>query len=150
MHSPQEKNPIASVLLVDDEADFLELLSQRLTNRGMEVITASNGVKALEEIKNRDFDIIVLDLSMPGMDGIETMKRIKTKSPQTETIMLTGHATLKSGIEAMKSGAGDFLEKPANIDLLIQKIHDAQYRKIQELEKHSQDNVKKILKKRGW
>ncbi len=140
----------ASVLLVDDEADFLEILSERLRNRGMCVTTASCGRDALHLIDKQTFDIIVIDFSMPGMDGIETMKRIKARKPNTETIMLTGHATLKSGIEAMKSGAEDYLEKPADIELLLKKINDAQYRRIREVEKKSQNDLKKILKSKGW
>ncbi len=150
MTSTTERRYTAYVLLVDDEPDFLELLSERLQNRGMNVTTTTCGKDALKEIERQDFDIIVIDLSMPGMDGIETIKRIKARRPHAETIILTGHATLQSGIEAMKSGAEDFLEKPADIDLLLQKIHDAQYRRIQELEKNSRNDVKKILKSRGW
>lgn len=145
-----EDNQIASVLLVDDEEDFLDLLSERLRNRGMKVATSTDGYGALKRIEQETFDIIVLDFAMPGMDGIETMKKIKAIQPKTEMIMLTGHATLHSGIEAMKTGAVDFLEKPANIDIIIQKIHEAQYRRIQELEKNSSNEVQKILKSKGW
>ncbi len=140
----------ASVLLVDDEQDFLDLLAERLTHRGMQVATATSGQVALEKINLHDFDIIVIDLSMPGMDGIETIKRIKAEKPDTETIMLTGHATLQTGIEAMKCGAGDYLEKPADIELLLNMIHKAQYRRMKALEKSSRSIVQRILKTRGW
>ncbi len=150
MRPKTEEKHTASVLLVDDEPDFLELLAGRLRNRGMNVATATCGKDALLQIEQGAFDIVVLDLAMPGMDGIETMKRIKTARPHTETILLTGHATLKSGIEAMKSGAEDYLEKPVDFDLLMQKIDDAQYKRIRELEKSSRNDVKKILKSRGW
>ena len=150
MQSTKGDNNIASVLLVDDEEDFLSLLSERLEVRGMRTTTASDGYVALRRIAEQVFDIIVIDLSMPGMDGIETMKAIKSRQPDTEMIMLTGHATLQSGIEAMKTGAEDFLEKPADIDLLIQKIHEAQYRRIKKLEKACSNKVNKILKTKGW
>ncbi len=150
MHPKTEEKYTASVLLVDDEPDFLELLAVRLKNRGMNVVTAASGMDALLQIEKGSFDIVVLDLAMPGMDGIETMKRIKARKPHTETILLTGHATLKTGIEAMKSGAEDYLEKPVDLDLLMKKINDAQYKRIRELEKNSWDDVKKILKSRGW
>ncbi len=140
----------ASVLLVDDEQDFLDLLGERLENRGMQVTTAISGQAALTKLSHQDFDIIVIDLSMPGMDGIETIRRIKAERPETETIMLTGHATLQSGIEAMKCGAGDYLEKPADIELLLNMIHKAQYRRMKALEKNSRDDVQRILKTRGW
>lgn len=140
----------ASVLLVDDETDFLDLLSERLRNRGMSVSTVTCGQDALQMIDQHDFDIVVIDLSMPGMDGIETIKRIKARRPHTETIMLTGHATLQSGIEAMKCGAEDYLEKPADINLLLIKINEAQHRRIMELEKSSQEDVKQIIKSKGW
>ncbi len=150
MNSTTAEEYIASVLLVDDETDFLELLSERLRNRGMIVTAVTCGEEALGRIDRQDFDIVVIDLSMPGMDGIETIKKIKTRRPQIETIILTGHATLKSGIEAMKSGAEDFLEKPVDIELLMHKIHEAHYKKVREIEKKSRDDVKKILKNRGW
>lgn len=150
MHSGKDTNYIASVLLVDDEQDFLDLLSARLEVRGMKVTTASDGYKALQCIEEKPFDIIVIDLSMPGMDGIETMKAIKENHPEAEMIMLTGHATLRSGIEAMKLGAEDYLEKPADIDLLIDKIHKAQYRRLKKLEEDSSEDLQKILKSRGW
>ncbi len=150
MNEITERECKAYVLLVDDEEEFLELLCERLTNRGMCVTTAQSGSEALEIIDQNEFDIIVLDLSMPGMDGIETMKRIKARTPQTETIMLTGHASLQSGIEAMKSGAEDYLEKPLDINVLIQKIHNAQQKKMSLLDKDSQREMRKILKTRGW
>lgn len=150
MKSDKEAAYTAHVLLVDDEQDFLDLLSERLTARGMRVTTASCGEEALKFISARDFDIVVLDLAMPGMDGLETMKRIKKKLPQTETIMLTGHASLKSGIEAMKCGAGDYLEKPVDMKILLKRIEHAHNKRITELEKKSQKEVKKILRSMGW
>ncbi len=140
----------ANVLLIDDDEEFLELLSERLETRGMRVITALSGQEALGMVQRLEFDIIVIDLSMPGMNGIETLKKIKKLHPHTETIMLTGHASLQSGIEAMKSGAEDYLEKPADIEMLTQKINEAQCRRIKKLEKSSRDSLKKILKSRGW
>lgn len=140
----------AHVLLVDDEQDFLDLLSERLGARGMMVTTANCGKEVLKLISGKEFDIVVLDLSMPGMDGLETMKRIKQLRPNIETIMLTGHASLQSGIEAMKCGAGDYLEKPADMKKLLKRIDDAQNKRLAELVKKSAKEVKQILKRKGW
>jgi DNA-binding NtrC family response regulator len=104
----------ASVLLVDDEEQFLQVLSERLTNRGLHVISVTSGEEAVALVENKDFDAIVVDLAMPGIDGIETTKKIKEKRQDLEIIILTGHATVKAGIEAMKLGAEDFLEKPVD------------------------------------
>lgn len=147
---PKGEQGTATVLLVDDEEDFVRLVAQRLINRGLKVSTALSGEQALEAIGSREFDIIVIDLAMPGMDGIETLRRIKSLTPQTEIIMLTGHASLKSGIEAMKSGAEDYLEKPLDMNILLKKINDAQYRKMAKREESSNEELKKILKSKGW
>ncbi len=107
--------------MIDNETDYLDLLSERLRNRGMSVTTAKSRSDALRQIDKQDFDIMVTDPPMPRMDGIETMKRIKTRRPQTETIMFTGHATLKSGIEAVRCGAENYLKKPVVINILLKK-----------------------------
>jgi len=140
----------ASVLLVDDEEQFLEVLTQRLETRGLKVKAVTSGEDALKQVEDRNFDAIVIDLAMPGIDGIETLKRIKEKRPDLEIIMLTGHATVKSGIEAMKLGADDFLEKPVDLNVLLEKIGEAMHKRMLVVEKGRQEEVKKILKSKTW
>ena len=138
------------VLLVDDEQEFLDTLSERMAARGMDISTAASPQEALEQVATGDFDAIVLDLLMPGMDGIETMKAIKQKNPEIQVILLSGHATLEKGIEAMKLGAMDFLEKPADIEALTEKIKKAQARKIVIVEKRIEEKMKQIINAKGW
>jgi DNA-binding NtrC family response regulator len=130
----------SNVLLVDDEEQFLDTLSQRLELRGIKVDT----------VTAKKFDAIVLDLVMPGIDGMETLKRLKEKNPDIQIIMLTGKATVKKGIEAMKLGAEEFLEKPVDLNVLMEKIKKATHNKMLLVEKSRQAEVKKILKKKGW
>jgi two-component system, OmpR family, response regulator len=117
------------VLLVDDEDDFRETLQKRLRNRKLLVETAENGYKALEILQAQDFDVVVLDVKMPGMDGIETLKEIKIKKPDVEVIMLTGHASVESGIQGMQLGAFDYVMKPVPLDELLDKMRQAYERK---------------------
>ena len=114
-----------NVLLVDDEEKFLDVLSQRLGTRGVDAETATSGEDALAKIRNRSFDAIILDVMMPGMGGIETLKRIREENPEVQIIMLTGRGTIEKAVEAMKEGAIDFLEKPADIRQLLDKIEKA-------------------------
>jgi len=138
------------VLLVDDEEDFLETLGERMKNRGMNVTTSASAKEALEKVEEESFDAIVLDLMMPGMDGLEALKIIKEKRPELQVILLTGHATIKKGIEAMKLGAIDFLEKPADIETLTQKIKKAQAEKMIIVEKKTEEKIKKIITEKAW
>jgi two-component system response regulator HydG len=111
------------ILLVDDEEPFVMNLAKLLKFRGFEVDTAFTGVQALEKVKREDpFHVMVLDVKMPAMDGIEVLKESKKISPQTEVLMLTGHATLETGIQAMREGAFDYLMKPCDIEDLCQKV----------------------------
>jgi DNA-binding NtrC family response regulator len=118
------------VLLVDDEEDFRKTLGNRLRKRNFEVDEAESGPQALEALGRRVSDVVVLDVRMPGMDGLEVLKRIKENHPQAEVIMLTGHASVESGIEGMRLGAFDYLMKPCNINDLTVKIQDAYQRKL--------------------
>ena len=120
----------ANVLLVDDEHDFVAILTQRLTKRSYSVTSAHSGEDALTQLaKDKDIDVVILDVKMPGLDGIETLKLIKKKWPLVEVIMLTGHSTLNSAISAIKLGAYDFLLKPIEIKRLITKMEKAAGRK---------------------
>lgn len=113
------------VLLVDDEIEFLDTLCKRLARREVEAFQASSGEQALEFLSANDVDVVVLDVKMRGMDGIETLKRIKAAKPEQEVIMLTGHASMEAAIQGMQLGAFDYIMKPADIDQLLYKIEDA-------------------------
>ena len=113
------------VLLVDDEKDFLEVLIRRLSKRDVNVEGVSSGEEALQFLQVRPIDVTVLDVKMPGMDGITALREIKKLNPLIEVIMLTGHASLEVALEGMRSGAFDYLMKPAEIDELLYKIQDA-------------------------
>jgi DNA-binding NtrC family response regulator len=137
------------VLIVDDEVEFSSTLAERMTNRGLTVETVANGVDAVARIDKGSFDAIVLDMVMPGMDGIETLKRIREKKPDLQIILLTGHASLEKGIESIKLGALDFLEKPADLAQLLAKIQEAKARRIMLVEKKMENNIKEILLRKG-
>ena len=140
----------AKVLLVDDEEEFIELMSQRLETRGLKVVTVASGEAAIAEVGDHSFDVAVVDLAMPGIDGIETLKQIKEVRPDVEVIMLTGQATVKSGIEAMKYGALDFLEKPVIINDLLEKIWKAKRERMRALEAKTAEEMKSILRSKSW
>ena len=123
------------VLLVDDEKDFLEVLIRRLGKRQVKVDGVSTGEEALQYLQVRPIDVAVLDVKMPGMDGITLLRELKKLNPLIEVIMLTGHASLEVALEGMRSGAFDYLMKPAEIDELLYKIEDAQRAKAIQEEK---------------
>ena len=138
------------VLLVDDEAPFLETMTKRLEKRNLDVKTALSGQSALETLeKNPGIDVIILDVKMPGMDGIETLRKIKSGYPLSEVIMLTAHATVESAIEGMKLGAFDYLMKPCDMDQLMGKVHEATQKKRDHEEKIRVAKVKEALTKYG-
>ncbi len=117
------------VLLVDDEPEFLDILSKRLQARGFDVNTADSGTVALEKVHGTDFDAVLLDLAMPGMDGLQTLRAILAEDPTNQVIILTGHATIATGMEAINLGALDVLEKPVPVTVLMDKIEEAAKRK---------------------
>ncbi|MBW1919431.1 MAG: response regulator [Deltaproteobacteria bacterium] len=121
------------MLLVDDEERFLSTTKKLLARKGLDVLTATSGPEALEILREHNVHVVILDVKMPGMDGIATLKQIKRQYPMVEVIMLTGHATAESAVEGLKSGAADYLMKPTHIDELIQKAQEA-YEKRQRLE----------------
>jgi len=121
---------IAVVMLVDDEVPFVETMTKRLTKRNLTILSAFSGAEALEKLnQQRNVDVVVLDVKMPGMDGIETLREIKRAHPLVEVVMLTGHATVETAIEGMKLGAFDYLMKPVDIDDLLFKVQDAHKKK---------------------
>jgi len=119
-----------SVLIVDDEKEFLETLVKRLKKRKLDAKGAGNGENALKMLKHNAVDVVVLDVRMPGMDGIETLREIKNDFPLTEVVMLTGHACMEVAVEGMEIGAFDYLMKPVDIDELVYKLQDAYKKKL--------------------
>jgi len=117
------------VLVVDDEADFLETIVMRLQRRKIDAYGVDGGKKALEIVENERFDVVVLDVLMPGLDGIETLKLLKKRKPFIEVIILTGHGSVESGIQGMQFGAFDYIMKPTDLDELLEKIQQAYERK---------------------
>jgi DNA-binding NtrC family response regulator len=140
----------SKVLLVDDEVEFTEVLAERLQARGMKVDTAESGETAIEAGKKTYYDAVILDMAMPGMDGIETLKGLLQVNPDFQVIFLTGKATLEKAVEAVKLGALDFLEKPVKFDALLEKIEEAKKRKMGLVEKRRQEKIQGILGKKGW
>lgn len=118
------------VLVVDDELDFLETIVKRLQRRKVDVTGVDSGKAALELLDREHFDVVILDVRMPGVDGIETLKEMKKKRPLMEVIMLTGHASVESGMQGMQLGAFDYMMKPASINDLLEKIQQAYERKV--------------------
>ena len=140
---------VANVLLVDDEAPFVETMTKRLTKRKLEVKTASNGPEALKVLdKNPTVEVVILDVKMPGMDGVETLKEIKKRHPLVEVIMLTGHATVETAIDGMKLGALDYLMKPCEMDLLMAKVEEAAAKKRSHENKIVAARLKEITSRR--
>jgi DNA-binding NtrC family response regulator len=121
---------IPRILLVDDEVVFANNLLKLLSKRGYDVVVVYNGADAVNMVGEKEFDVIILDMKMPGMDGIATLKEIKKKAPNVEVVILTGHGSIESGIEGMQLGAFDFLMKPVRIDDLQEKVSEAYQRKL--------------------
>ena len=138
------------ILLVDDEEEFARTLAERLKARGLRVDVALSGEEALEKARGKSFDAIILDLAMPGMDGIDTLKEFRAISPDLQIIILTGQATVQKGIEAMKFGAVDLMEKPADLKDLLAKIEEASSKKALLVEKQIDEQLKDIMGKKGW
>jgi DNA-binding NtrC family response regulator len=138
------------VLLVDDEKEFVETLAQRLEIRDFDVKTSLSGEECLELVREDDFDVIVLDVLMPGKGGIETLKEIKHLKPLVHVIMLTGHATVETAIEGMKIGAFDYLMKPTDTEDLVKKITEAGHLKAAHEERIRKAEINNILKRKGW
>lgn len=117
------------ILIVDDEKDFLSTLIKRIKKRHLNVEGVTCGEEALEFLERDSADVVVLDVRMPGMDGLETLNQIKTKYPLVEVVMLTGHASVEVAIHGMEAGAFDYLMKPMDIDELLYKVQDAYEKK---------------------
>lgn len=138
------------VLLVDDEEEFVETLAERMRTRGMEVSTSNSGADALQMVDDEDYDVVVLDLMMPGIDGLDALKRIKRRRPDIQVVLLTGHATVEKGVEAIKQGALEFLEKPVDLASLTEAIHKAKATKMVLVDKETEERIRDILHHRSW
>jgi len=139
---------MTSIMLVDDEVPFVETMTKRLAKRGFSVVGAFSGYEAMEKLESdRMIDVVILDVKMPGMDGINALKEIKGKFPLVEVIMLTGHATVESAIDGMKLGAFDYLMKPCDMAQLLSKIQEAKDKKIAHEEKIREAKIKELSSK---
>jgi len=118
------------LLIIDDEPDFLETIVKRLLKRQIDATGVDSGKEALRVLQEQSFDVVILDVRMPGMDGIETLMEIKKRSPLTEVIMLTGHGSIQLGVKGMQLGAFDYVIKPAEFDELLEKVNQAAERKM--------------------
>lgn len=138
------------LLLVDDEKDFTEALGKRLKLRNMQVDTAASGPEALTLVKAHEYDVALLDLSMPGWDGLDTMKHLKSAAPDLQVILLTGCATVRNGVDAMKLGAVDVLEKPTDFNDLLLKIEEAGKVRDKLAALQLDKSIEDITRKHGW
>ena len=137
------------VLLVDDEKDFVEMLGLRLEEVGEAVTPAYSGQECLQVLEKKEIDVVILDILMPGMDGIATLKEIKKRFPLVEVIMLTGHGTTESAVKGLKLGAFDYLLKPAHFGELTAKLESARKRKDEQAERIRKAEAKLLLRKSG-
>jgi len=134
------------MMLVDDEERFLSTTKKLLAKKGYEVLTATNGPEALDLLQRQIIHVVVLDVKMPGMDGIATLRAIKKDFPLVEVIMLTGHATVESAVDGLKSGAIDYLMKPTDIDDIIRKSQAAFEKRMKLEEKIRMAQTRVIMK----
>ena len=120
------------VLLVDDEEEFVKALAERLKMRDLRSDTVLDGEEALSFVQDQEPDVMVLDLKMPGIDGMEVLRQVRKAYPNIQVIILTGHGTEKHEEEAKRLGAFDYLEKPVNLDVLVKKMKAAYRRKLED------------------
>jgi DNA-binding NtrC family response regulator len=140
----------ARLLIVDDEKDFVEMFSLRLREAGQKVLEAYSGKECLDMLaEHPDIDVVVLDIKMPGMDGIETLQEIKKRHPVVEVIMLTGHGTIETAVQGMKLGAYDYLLKPADFEEIETKVEGARKRKEEQEERIRKAEQRAMIRKSG-
>ncbi|MBA3009048.1 MAG: response regulator [Proteobacteria bacterium] len=137
------------VLIVDDEKDFVEIFSLRLSSQGEKVSTAYSGREALSVLETTAVDVVILDIRMPGMDGIQVLKQIKTLYPLVEVILLTGHGSTETAVEGMKLGAFDYLMKPADFKDIQDKLEAALKRKDEQEERIRKAELRLLLRRSG-
>ena len=137
------------IMLVDNEEGLCRMMEAVLMDQGYQVKSFTRPVQAVAEFSAGDYQLIISDIKMPEMDGLEVLQHIRNRDPEVPVIMITGHATLDSAVEAMKAGAMDVVEKPADLDALSEKIKKAHHKKAVIVQKQSQDKVIEMLKKYG-
>jgi len=137
------------VLVVDDNKDYVDMISSRLTDAGEKVTPAFSGTECLSLLEKKTIDVVLLDIGMPGMDGIRTLQEIKRRFPLVEVIFMTGHGTIQSAVKGMKLGAFDYLLKPADLHDLCEKIQDARKRKEDHAERIRRAEARFFLRKIG-
>ncbi len=135
---------MVSVLVVDDERDFADILTERLTTRGVQAQAAYNGVQALDMVRTHRPEVVLLDINMPGMNGLETLERIKAQNPRTEVVLLTADTTLATAVAGMKLGARDYLLKPAEIEVVLGAIGEAEERRAERLARQRMAETAKL------
>ena len=138
------------VLLVDDEEEFTRVVAERLVGRGVRVDVANGGKDAISMAQSTTYDLVILDLVMPGMDGIETLKQLLSDNRDLQVILLTGQATVQKSVDAMKRGAVDLLEKPVEIEILLKKIESAGERRALLMDQQVKRRIDDILRDKGW
>jgi DNA-binding NtrC family response regulator len=138
------------VLIVDDEVEFSQVLAQRMETRGISVDTAGGGKEAIQKAREKSYDAIILDLSMPEMNGMEALTHLLGDNPDLQVIVLTGYATIEKGVEAIKHGAMEFLKKPARLEELIEQIERAKAKKMLLVEKRMEEKLRDILQSKSW
>lgn len=138
-----------NILLVDDEKDFVEMLSMRLEEAGENVTAAYDGTMCLDVLEKKPIDVVILDIKMPGMDGIQTLRKIKILHPLVEVILLTGHGSTETAIEGMKLGAFDYLLKPADFEDLQTILAGAKQKKAEQDERIRQAEARRLLRRGG-
>ena len=137
--------PITNVLIIDDEKRFLQTTQKLLEKQGYTVYTATDGLSGITRLKVKRIDVVILDVKMPGMDGVAVLRKIKADFPLVEVVMLTGHSTVESAIEGLQLGAFDYLTKPCDIPVLIQKIDAAGGKKKSAEEKIRKAKLDRII-----
>jgi len=137
------------ILIVDDEQDFADVLAARLEAKGHRVRTAASGPEALRALSEHDFDVVILDVLMPGMGGIEALREIKTRRPIVEVILLTGHGSVDTAVTGMKSGAFDYILKPPDHEELIHKLQAARKRKAEHVERIRKAEERALTRRTG-
>ena len=110
------------ILIVDDEKNIVSSLQEILNDEGYDIVTAEDGLDALEMVQAEPPDLVLLDIWIPGMDGIEVLQAIKTYHPEIEVLVMSGHGTIDTAVKATKLGAYDFIEKPFSVDALLETI----------------------------
>jgi DNA-binding NtrC family response regulator len=142
------KIPI-DILIVDDEQDFVEMLTMRLTDEGHRVRAAYDGDEGLAALGEAPCDVVILDIRMPRMDGITALKEIKRLYPVVEVILLTGHGAVDTAVEGLKSGAFDYVQKPANFAELLEKLAAARDRKVEHEERIRRGEARTLIRHSG-